>query len=204
MLGLDADGGLIQWNATAGAPYNSGQTVDEFGISNLSEAESKGLHLQGNVERAVAVNKLTEAVQTHQTAQVERDTELLGRKQAAMAERAFEAYNFGEGVAVAGVSGWEYYAAGHERSREVYVENVINDGKEKRSNRLGFTVRFAPQTGLLAEAYAEDATGSAFGCMPDGQVEKLNGPQVAETVLGEPAGELLGGDGKLKWSDCNQ
>lgn len=45
VLGQDADGGLIQWNATAGAPYNSGQSVEEFGVSNLSEAETKRLNL---------------------------------------------------------------------------------------------------------------------------------------------------------------
>lgn len=45
VLGQDADGGLIHWNATAGAPYNSGQTVEEFGISNLSDAELKRLIL---------------------------------------------------------------------------------------------------------------------------------------------------------------
>ncbi|KLR57147.1 hypothetical protein [Diaphorobacter sp. J5-51] len=44
VLGQDADGGLIQWNSATGAPYNSGQTVEEFGIGNLSEAELKRLN----------------------------------------------------------------------------------------------------------------------------------------------------------------
>lgn len=116
--------------------------------------------------------------------QVDPNSVLLGRNQVVMAERAFEAYDFGEGVAVAGVSEWEYYAAGHERSREVYVGTVINDGKENPTTRLGFTVRYDPQTGALAEAYAEDATGTAFGCMQGGQLEKLNAVNggVQETV----------------------
>lgn len=50
VLGQDADGGLIQWNATAGAPYNSGQSVEEFGVSNLSEAEMKRLNLLKSME----------------------------------------------------------------------------------------------------------------------------------------------------------
>ena len=47
---ISADGGLIQWNATAGAPYNSGQSVEEFGVSNLSEAEMKRLNLLKSME----------------------------------------------------------------------------------------------------------------------------------------------------------
>ena len=46
VLGRDADGGLIQWDATAGAPYNSGQSVEEFGLGNLSEPELKRLNPQ--------------------------------------------------------------------------------------------------------------------------------------------------------------
>jgi len=98
--------------------------------------------------------------------------ELLGRNQAAIAERAFEAYNFGEGVAVTGASGWEYYAAGHERSRAVYVEVAIDDGKENSTTQLGFTVRFDPQTGALAEAYASDYTGQIWGSLPQGNVKE--------------------------------
>jgi len=50
VLGQDADGGLIQWNATARAPYNSGETVEEFGGSNLSEAEMKRLNMSNYIE----------------------------------------------------------------------------------------------------------------------------------------------------------
>lgn len=39
VLGRDADGKLIQWNVKAGEPYNSGETLDEFGKYNLSETE---------------------------------------------------------------------------------------------------------------------------------------------------------------------
>jgi len=47
---ISADGGLIQWNATAGALYNSGQSVEEFGVSNLSEVEMKRLNLTNYIE----------------------------------------------------------------------------------------------------------------------------------------------------------
>lgn len=98
--------------------------------------------------------------------------DLLGRNQAAIAEKAFEAYNFGEGVTVTSASGWEYYAAGHERSREVYVEHAIDDGKENSTIRLGFTVRFDPQTGALAEAYALDHKGQIWGSLPQGNAQE--------------------------------
>ncbi|MBV7542186.1 hypothetical protein [Acidovorax sp. sic0104] len=124
--------------------------------------------MQGNVEREVAVNQLSDP------AQVERNDMLRGRMQAAMADRAFEAYNFGEGVVVVGVSDWEFYAAGHERSREVYVGIETRDSRKNTSTRLGLTVRFDPQTGALAKVYAQDALGSIFGCMPQEQLEKLN------------------------------
>lgn len=61
VLGQDADGGLIQWNATTGAPYNSGQTVEEFGISNLSEAESKRLNVSKSIEQPPPVKYVSAA-----------------------------------------------------------------------------------------------------------------------------------------------
>lgn len=65
VLGQDADGGLIQWNATAGAPYNSGQTVEEFGISNLSEAESKRLNVSNCTRQQLArISELDAAIDT--------------------------------------------------------------------------------------------------------------------------------------------
>jgi hypothetical protein len=39
VIGVDTDGRLIQWDATNGAPYNCGETVDEFGRHNLTQAE---------------------------------------------------------------------------------------------------------------------------------------------------------------------
>ncbi|WP_146139379.1 hypothetical protein [Simplicispira suum] len=45
VLGRDGDGGMIQWDASSGAPYNSGETVEEFGLDNLSGAELNRLNL---------------------------------------------------------------------------------------------------------------------------------------------------------------
>lgn len=50
VLGQDADGGLVQWNSTDGVSYNSGQTVEDFGASNLTEAELKRLNLSTSFE----------------------------------------------------------------------------------------------------------------------------------------------------------
>jgi len=39
VLGLDADGCLILWNGSDGTPYNCGETLDEFGVENLTAEE---------------------------------------------------------------------------------------------------------------------------------------------------------------------
>lgn len=39
VVGLDTDCCVIQWDAASGTAYNSGQTVAEFGLSNMSDTE---------------------------------------------------------------------------------------------------------------------------------------------------------------------
>lgn len=39
VLGLDADGCVIRWNQHEEFPYNTGQTLEEFGVHKLSEPE---------------------------------------------------------------------------------------------------------------------------------------------------------------------
>lgn len=39
VLGVDKDGGLLQWNAKTGEPYNCGETLEQFGANNLSATE---------------------------------------------------------------------------------------------------------------------------------------------------------------------
>ena len=39
VLGVDSDGHLVQWNADAEATYNSGETLEKFGVQNLSDLE---------------------------------------------------------------------------------------------------------------------------------------------------------------------
>lgn len=39
VIGLDTDGCLIQWCEENGQPYNCGETPEEFGLFNLSDAE---------------------------------------------------------------------------------------------------------------------------------------------------------------------
>lgn len=134
--------------------------------------------------QAQGAEQLALSVQAHQAGQVERNAILLGQKQEAMAEQALEAYNFGEGVSVAGASGWEYYAAGHERACAVYFDKIGKDGKETPFTQLGFTVRYDPQTGAIAEAFADDAYGRVFGFLPEGQLEKLNAD--SGIVMAEP------------------
>lgn len=51
VLGRDGDGGLIQWDASSGAPYNSGETVEEFALDNLSGAELNRLNLSNYIEQ---------------------------------------------------------------------------------------------------------------------------------------------------------
>ena len=39
VVGVDADGSLVQWNAETGEAYNSGETPESFGAHNLSDME---------------------------------------------------------------------------------------------------------------------------------------------------------------------
>lgn len=39
IIGVDTDGCVIQWDARDGEPYNSGETVFEFGLNNMSADE---------------------------------------------------------------------------------------------------------------------------------------------------------------------
>ena len=53
VLGIDTDGCLICWNARDKERYNCGQTLEEFGVCNLREAEKKRLNIkeEGSCQR---------------------------------------------------------------------------------------------------------------------------------------------------------
>ena len=113
--------------AEAGDPDITKGFEQRFGVTPEAFV---ALDEQAQQERVASLSQPKEAhanVLKHSEHAVQ--VQLLGRIQTVLAERAFEAYNFGEGVSVVGASGWEYYEAGHERSREVYVETDIDDGK---------------------------------------------------------------------------
>ena len=57
VVGVDSDGHLVQWNSDAGATYNSGETLEQFGVQNLSEQEL--LRAQGKVSKAGVSNAST-------------------------------------------------------------------------------------------------------------------------------------------------
>ena len=86
--------------------------------------------------------------------------------QEAIANRAYEHYQFGDGVTVTDHSGWEYTEPGNERSRTVYVETEPEDDGPAPRWKLTFTAIFAPQTDALIEAYARDDKGNEWGSMP--------------------------------------
>ena len=46
VIGKESDGSLIQWDADAQAPYSSGETLTDFGESNLTSAEKQRLGLE--------------------------------------------------------------------------------------------------------------------------------------------------------------
>lgn len=48
VVGVDSDRHLIQWSADARSTYNSGETLEEFGVTNLSALELQ--RAQGNLE----------------------------------------------------------------------------------------------------------------------------------------------------------
>ena len=39
VIGLDLDGTVVQWDAETNRPYNCGETIEEFGVDNLTEDE---------------------------------------------------------------------------------------------------------------------------------------------------------------------
>lgn len=88
------------------------------------------------------------------------------QNQAALADKAFDDYNFGEGVTVTDTGNWEYRDPGHERNRKVYVETEREDDGPAPRWTLNFNVRFNEDDGSLAEAYALDQRGQPWGQMP--------------------------------------
>ncbi len=47
IIGLDEDGTIVQWDATNGQEYNSGETPAQFGIHQLTDIERKRVGLPG-------------------------------------------------------------------------------------------------------------------------------------------------------------
>lgn len=92
---------------------------------------------------------------------------------AALADQAFQDYEFGDGFEVTDTSGWEYSTPGFERIRKVYVEAYGRDGAPDRKYHLTFTVRF-DANGAIKEAYAIDSKGQIVGSMPDQQSKVLD------------------------------
>ena len=43
IIGIDQSGYIIQWNAELNEPYTPGETLDEFGRTNLTNAEAQRL-----------------------------------------------------------------------------------------------------------------------------------------------------------------
>lgn len=86
----------------------------------------------------------------------------------AVADKAFQDYEFGAGVDVTDSGGWESVssmAGPEEMTRKVYVETEPEDDSSP-SERLTFTVRFSKRDGSLEEAYAIDRKGQIWGSMP--------------------------------------
>lgn len=47
VIGVESDGKLIQWDAGTKTPYVSGDTLEEFGVHNLTEQEIDRLRSMG-------------------------------------------------------------------------------------------------------------------------------------------------------------
>lgn len=60
------------------------------------------------------------------------------------------------------MDGWEPTTPGDEWTRTVYLEPDVQDVDED-SVAVVFTVRFAPSSSTVVEAYAIDAGGNIFG-----------------------------------------
>lgn len=52
VIGTDANGALLCWDAALGAPYNCGENLAEFGPHNLTAAEARRLGLADEIDRA--------------------------------------------------------------------------------------------------------------------------------------------------------
>lgn len=81
------------------------------------------------------------------------------RNQAADAE--YQSYDFGD-VGVEDASGWEHTSAGDEWTRAVFVR-TDDDAEGCPTQKVTFTVHFAPGTADVVEAYAIDSKGSIWG-----------------------------------------
>ena len=114
--------------------------------------------------------------------------------QAALADKAFEDYDFGEGVMVTDTSGWEYTSPGHERTRKVYVETRREDDGPAPRSTLNFTVRFDPATGTLEDACATDENGSKWGSM-------ASASDLGSYVIYSPNESACSSDGAGFWSN---
>lgn len=111
---------------------------------------------------------------------------------AALADKAFAEFNFGDSVEVTDASGWQYITPGNERSRKVFVETLREDDGPAPRWTLTFTVRFDPDTGALIEAYALDEKGQKWGSMDAEEVVESN-ETTSEDANGSPLVSLDGG-----------
>lgn len=118
----------------------------------------------------------------------------LAKRIDAMADKAFEDYDFGEGVMVTDTSGWEYTSPGHERTRKVYVETEREDDGPAPRCTLNFTVRFDPATGTLEDACATDENGSKWGSM-------ASASDLGSYVIYSPNESACSSDGAGFWSN---
>lgn len=104
-----------------------------------------------------------------------REAISVSRSRAALADKAFSDYDFGDGVEVIDADGWEYMTPGTERSRKVYVETEREDDGPAPRWTLNFTVLFNESDGALKEAYAIDEKGQIWGSMPVEQIAPVPG-----------------------------
>lgn len=79
----------------------------------------------------------------------------------AAADAEYQSYDFGD-VGVEDASGWEHTIPGDEWTRAVFVR-INGDAVGRPTQKVNFTVRFAPGTADVVEAYAIDSEGSMYG-----------------------------------------
>ena len=124
----------------------------------------RGATWLGNIEKSVQAF-LMECVEADQAEILQPVKVQNSHDQASLADKAFADFDFGEGVTVTDIGGWEYSHPGHERSRKVFVETEREyDGPAPRWT-LNFNVRFNEVDGSLVEAYALDQKGQPWGRM---------------------------------------